>query len=524
MYTLHLGDPGEGSKELWSLREDVFVEPYAPDGSLTLYGRWGDVVLWRPPEPIGNFLHRMQLGPVSLTNVLGDPAGPGPLSTAERAALFVTLERLHHLIVRSLSAGHGEQPLVSVIPISPRARFRVKRIDPDRALRLSVFATLGSDGTALSLESPLSLHRAVLHGPQAAWLAASLGRPRTPRELTALLSLPRELVLDTMAYLVAAGMVVQSEPDTPDGSPRFAEDSDPVLRGWTRTDLAFHVSSTLGRHDRDFGATYPLGRDARQAVLPEPPTQGSKVPLFRPALPDLLRADPPFTAVLEARHSVRSFGEAPLRLDEIGELLYRSLRIRSLISPEGTGPDEAVAMDRPYPAGGAIHELDFFIVVDHCEGAARGVYSYDGANHSLVLLKTESADVDALLNQARTAANMSGAPPALVMITARFQRLFWKYSGLGYALVLKHVGVVQQTLYLVATAMGLAACAIGPGEIEDSARILGLDWVAQSCVGGFTLGHLPNSAAAAGPTGTRHAVNDADWAQQCRDELRKRER
>ena len=115
MYTLHLGDPGEGSKELWSLREDVFVEPYAPDGSLTLYGRWGDVVLWRLPEPVGNFLHRMQLGPVSLTNVLGDPAGPGPLSTTERATLFVTLERLHHLIVRSLSAGHGEQPLVSVI-------------------------------------------------------------------------------------------------------------------------------------------------------------------------------------------------------------------------------------------------------------------------------------------------------------------------------------------------------------------------------------------------------------------------
>jgi SagB-type dehydrogenase family enzyme len=524
MYTLHLGDPGEGSKELWSLREDVFVEPYAPDGSLTLYGRWGDVLLRRMPEPVGKFLHRMQLGPVSLSNVLGDPAGPGPLSTADRAALFHTLERLHHLIVRSLSAGHGEQPLVSVIPVSPRARFRVKRLDPDRAVRLSLFAALGSDGTALSLESPLSLHRVVLHGPQAAWLAASLGRPRTPRELAALLVLPHELVLDTMAYLVAAGMVVQSEPDAPDGSPRFAEDSDPVLRGWTRTDLAFHVSSTLGRHDRDFGATYPLGADAGQAVLPEPPPQGSKLPLYRPALPDLLRADPPFTAVLEARHSVRVFGDDPLRLDELGELLYRSLRIRSLISPEGTGPDQAVAMDRPYPAGGAIHELDFFIVIDRGEGVARGVYSYDAAEHSLVQLKADSADVDLLLNQARTAANMSTAPPALVMITARFQRLFWKYSGLGYSLVLKHVGVVQQTLYLVATAMGLAACAIGPGEIEDSARILGLDWLAHSYVGGFTLGHLPSPAEAAGHSGTRHAVNDADWAESCRADLRLRQR
>lgn len=516
MYTLHLGDPGEGSKELWSLREDVFVEPYAADGSLTLYGRWGDVVLWRLPEPVGNFLHRMQLGPVSLTNVLGDPAGPGPLSTADRATLFVTLERLHHLIVRSLSAGNGEQPLVSVIPVSPRARFRVKRIDPDRAVRLSVFATLGSDGTALSLESPLSLHRAVLHGPQAAWLAASLGRPRTPRELTTLLNLPRELVLDTMAYLIAAGMVVQSAPDAPSGSPRFAEDSDPVLRGWTRADLAFHVSSTLGRHDHDFGATYPLGAEGRLAVLPDPPSHGPKVPLYRPQLQDLLSTDPSFTAVLEARHSVRAFGEAPLHLDEIGELLYRSLRIRSLIGPEGTGPEQATTMDRPYPAGGAIHELDFFVVIDRCEGLARGVYAYDAADHSLVPVKTEAADVDLLLEQARTGANMSGAPPALVMITARFQRLFWKYAGLGYALVLKHVGVVQQTLYLVATAMGLAACAIGTGEIEDSARVLGLDWVAQSYVGGFTLGHAPHPTAPARQIGARHAVNDADWAEKCR--------
>ncbi|HEU5429419.1 MAG TPA: SagB family peptide dehydrogenase [Actinocrinis sp.] len=519
MYTLHLGDPGKGSKELWSLREDVFVEPYAPDGSLTLYGRWGDVVLWRLPEAVGNFLHRMQLGPVSLTNVLGDPAGPGPLSTTERATLFVTLERLRHLIVRSLSAGNGEQPLVSVIPASPRAAFQLRRIDPGRPVRLSVFATLGTDGTALSLESPLSLHHVALHGPQAAWLAASLGRPRSPSELAALLSLPRELVLDTLAYLVAAGMVVQGEPDHPAESPRFAEDFDPVLRGWTRTDLAFHVSSTLGRHDHDFGATYPFGNDERTTPLPDPPAHGPKVALRRPRLPELLHTDPPFTAVLEGRRSVRRFGESPLTAGELGDLLYRALRIRSLIGPAGAGPEQASVLDRPYPADGAIHELDFYVIVDHCDGVARGVYAYDAADHALLPVKAESADVDALLEQARTAANMNGAPPALVMITARFQRLFWKYAGLGYALALKHVGVVQQTLYLVATAMGLAACAIGVGEIEDSARILGLDWLAQSSVGGFALGHGDHRAAPAPENRARHAVNDADWAESCRRKL-----
>jgi SagB-type dehydrogenase family enzyme len=517
MYTLHLGDLGEGSKELWSLREDVFVEPYTPDGPMTLYGRWGDVVLQHVPEAVGKFLHRMQLGPVSLTNVLGDPAGPGPLSTAERATLFITLERLRHLIVRSLSAGHGEQPLVSVIPMSPRAAFQVKPIDPDLPVRLSVFATLGSDGTALSLESPLALHRVVLHGPQAAWLAATLARPRTPAEAASMLTMPRDLIFNTLAYLVAAGMVVQSEPDSPPGAARFAEDTDPALRGWTRTDLAFHVSSTLGRHDHDFGATYPLGGEARLTLLPELPQHGAKIPLSRPRLNDLLENDPPFTAVLEGRRSVRRFDEAPPTLDELGSLLYRGLRIRSLIGPEGTGPDQATTMDRPYPAGGAIHELGFFVVVDQCEGLARGAYAYDAAEHALAPVDADSADADLLLGQARTAANMAGAPPVLIVITARFERLFWKYAGLGYALALKHVGVVQQTLYLVATAMGLAACAIGTGEIEDSARILGLDWLAESCVGGFAVGRAPRQVPA--DRVARHALNDADWAERCRARL-----
>ncbi|MGH6655856.1 MAG: SagB/ThcOx family dehydrogenase [Actinocrinis sp.] len=520
MHTLHPDDLGEGPKELWSLREDVFVEPYAPNGSLTLYSRWGDVVLRRAPEPIGRFLHRMQLGPVSLTNALSDPADLPSLTARERVQLFVTLERLRHLIVRSLSAGNGDQPLVSVVPMSPHATFPVEPLDPERAVRLSVFAALASDGTTLSIESPLSLHRVVLHGPQAAALAATLGRPRTPVEAADLLalSLPKELSLDTLAYLAAAGMVVQSDPDAAPEAPRFAEDHDPALRGWTRTDLAFHVSSTLGRHDHDFGATYPLGAEGRLAALPDLPRGGVRIPLRRPRLADLLATDPPFTAVLEGRRSIRTFGDGPLTLGELGDLLYRALRVRSLVGPPNR-PGQPSAVDRPYPAGGAIHELDFHVVIDRCEGAARGVYTYDAAGHALVPIETEAADVDELLEQARVAANMAGPPPVLIMITARFRRLFSKYAGLGYSLVLKHVGVAQQTLYLVTTAMRLAGCAIGAGEIQDSARILGLDWLAESWVGGFTLGRAPDPAGVPGEGESRHAVNDAQWSELCRERL-----
>ena len=53
--------------------------------------------------------------------------------------------------------------------------------------------------------------------------------------------------------------------------------------------------------------------------------------------------------------------------------------------------------------------------------------------------------------------------PVLLILGARFQRVSWKYASIAYSLTLKHVGVLYQTMYLVATAMGLAPCGVGCG-------------------------------------------------------------
>jgi hypothetical protein len=62
------------------------------------------------------------------------------------------------------------------------------------------------------------------------------------------------------------------------------------------------------------------------------------------------------------------------------------------------------------------------------------------------------------------------------------------YGGIGYSLTLAHVGALQQTLCLVANAMGLAACApaIDPGDVMDQA--LRLDIPAEVGVGEFIVG------------------------------------
>jgi SagB-type dehydrogenase family enzyme len=78
-------------------------------------------------------------------------------------------------------------------------------------------------------------------------------------------------------------------------------------------------------------------------------------------------------------------------------------------------------------------------------------------------------------------------------ITARFQRLQWKYESMVYSVVLKDVGALYQTMYLVATAMGLAPCALGGGSSDLFSRLAGLDYYAESQVGEFLLGTRPET-------------------------------
>ena len=86
----------------------------------------------------------------------------------------------------------------------------------------------------------------------------------------------------------------------------------------------------------------------------------------------------------------------------------------------------------------------------------------------------------------------AGVVQVVLGITARFQRVSWKYERIAYALILKHVGVLYQTLYLVAAAMGLAPCAVGGGQAELLSRAIGSDYLAESPVGEFLLGSRPD--------------------------------
>ena len=76
----------------------------------------------------------------------------------------------------------------------------------------------------------------------------------------------------------------------------------------------------------------------------------------------------------------------------------------------------------------------------------------------------------------------------LITIAARFGRTSWKYSSIAYALVLKDVGVLMQTFYLMATDIGLGGCAIGISNIDLFAKMTGIEFHVEGPVGQFVLG------------------------------------
>ena len=349
-------------------------------------------------------------------------------------------------------------------------------LESSTVVALSRFAVLRRRprSNALVVESPLAHARVVLHAPAAARLVASL-------DGDVALDGSRDAGLAATAAVAIAGLLVGAgmagEPGT------LAEDSDPALRQWDFHDLLFHSRSRAGRHDEPVGGNFRfLGELAPQPAVKRAPWPLT-IPLPRPDLGAVALRDPPLTTAIELRRSIRLRHAHPIGLARLGEFLYRVARVRSRLD----GGDKGEFTSRPYPSGGASYELECYAVVGAGAGVAAGMYWYDPAGHGLCLVREPDADTQALLDSAWMSTGGNGRPQILFVLAARFARVSWKYDAIAYATILKNTGVVYSTMYLVATAMGLAPCAIGLGDADLFARAAGTSWAEESSVGEFML-------------------------------------
>jgi SagB-type dehydrogenase family enzyme len=265
-----------------------------------------------------------------------------------------------------------------------------------------------------------------------------------------------------------------------------SEQAEPV-RQWYAHELWFHQRTRIGdRHQlgRGFGGTW-WGRGVHEPLPARPaPFGGLAVELYRPDLDALRIRDVPLAAVVEDRRSIREYDDDhPLRADQLGELLYRCGRTRWVRSDQGVE-----FQSRPYPNGGSFYELELYPVVHQVAGVDPGMYHYDSHDHRLERVCEPNRATRNLLETARTAAAAERLPQLLLVVSARFGRVMWKYEQMSYALILKHVGVLYQTIYLAATAMGLAVCGLGAGDADSFAEATGRDPLVEGSVGEVLLG------------------------------------
>jgi SagB-type dehydrogenase family enzyme len=418
-----------------------------------------------------------------LTELVYDADG-----TEGLARLYYVLRRLVERGLLTWTVQAADLPMAVLAPTSPYFNYPGRQVAAERSYVLSRFAYIHRQDTHVVVDSPLAHGRVVLHDGRVASMLHALAVPRRVAEVAARCpDLAANEITLLLTLLINASVLVQL-----DERGESCEDAGSALQMWEFHDLLFHARSRNGRHDQPVGGTFRFLGDVPAPPALRPLLAEQTVELCRPDLERLASEDVPFAQVQEMRASVRSYGAHPITERQLGEFLYRVARVREHRTADVPTPQGQMALEvasRPYPGGGTLHELEIYAAVNACEGLAPGLYHYDPLGHRLGLCSEQTADVEGLLRYA----GLSIALPTeemqvLLVLAARFPRVAWKYESIAYSLILKDVGVVFQTMYLVATAMGLAPCALGGGNADLFARAAGVDYYEESSVGEFLLG------------------------------------
>jgi SagB-type dehydrogenase family enzyme len=396
------------------------------------------------------------------------------------ALIIGTLAELSRLSAVGRAVVSEGRVIALMAPESLSYRLPTDLAEPDsRPLALSRFAYLRRTASALVVESPLAWGSFTLFDAAYGALVTRLACPVAAHELVATHPhLCAAAVIATLDIMLAEGFI--GHVDT-DGSIEMEETT--ALRQWEFHDLLFHTRTRIGRHTERLGGTYRF-----RGVLPplpavKPPMGLYRIPLPQPDLTTLATADVTLTRAIEGRASVRVFGPTPISFVDLAAFLFRTARVRKLVNFDGVD-----LTSRPYPSGGASYELEIYPLVNRCIGLLPGLYHYAPLVHALEPVTPANPLSAQLLADARSATGNLSYTDVLLIVSSRFQRVSWKYEGIAYAVMLKNLGALYQTMYLIATSMGLGACAVGCGNSEIFSKLIGEDYYTEASIGEFMLG------------------------------------
>lgn len=211
-------------------------------------------------------------------------------------------------------------------------------------------------------------------------------------------------------------------------------------------------------------------------VLGAPPAEAASRGAAADRLP-LPRADRTgFDALLARRATCRNFDVArPLPRALFAQLLERVFAAQAQVRVT----DDTVVLKKHHPSGGGLHPLEAYLLVQHVEGVAPGLYHYHALEHALQPLPgpVDADPLHAFAMQAVAQQHWFANAHALVLIAPRFARTFWKYRrhAKAYRVIALEAGHLSQNLYLAATDAGLGAFITGAINERVLEQAFGLD-------------------------------------------------
>ena len=169
---------------------------------------------------------------------------------------------------------------------------------------------------------------------------------------------------------------------------------------------------------------------------------------------------PTLTEAFEKRRSVRDYTERSVTLAQIAQLLWAAQGVND---PSGL---------RTAPSAGALYPLELVLLVGKVAGLDSGVYRYLPRHHALKLIA--KADHRTRIAKAALGQAWIANSPAVLVITAVYERTTRKYGQRGKRYVHIEVGHAAQNVLLQAAALRLGAAVVGAFDEAAVADVLGL--------------------------------------------------
>jgi len=202
------------------------------------------------------------------------------------------------------------------------------------------------------------------------------------------------------------------------------------------------------------GAVLFLPVAAHAAGDPLPYASAGTIKLPQPVLEGKVSLE----RTLLQRRSTRQYANTPMSLSDVSQLLWAAQ------GATGAGGK------RTAPSAGALYPLDVYVVAGNVTGLPAAIYAYEPNKHELRMIAEGDARTE-LSKAARGQASAKDAPAVLV-ISAVYERTTAKYGERGIRYVHMEAGHAAQNVYLQAAARNLGTVVMGAFDDDGVRRVM----------------------------------------------------